>query len=265
MYHIFVECIGSTRSTHLRQKLKDAYHKYQSVTTPSEDYTTVESLYVLFDDETETIRQPGWERVSTDKLERKTTCDTGPSIYINPYSTKPREQTGSWKGFASRAHCCPHSRAQNQFKTRSSWTHTPTSLFTTTPMDSLNHHLLNNLASYLGSTLIIDPNPLNPLLTTNYLTPEQYLEHPVETQSPIILTLTMLRNNTTLWKILTATAHLPRLLVFSSRQRAMQIVKRIQPNLIMTAPSGSITTIPKWFWYGTRRLLPTKNTFLEGN
>jgi hypothetical protein len=54
-------------------------------------------------------------------------------------------------------------------------------LFTTNPVDSLDHYLLNNLAAYLGSTLIIDPNPLNPLLTTNYLTPEQYLEHPVET------------------------------------------------------------------------------------
>jgi hypothetical protein len=32
----------------------------------------------------------------------------------------------------------------------------------------------------------------------------------------------------------------------------------------MTAPSGSITTFPKWFWYRTHRLLPTQNTFLEG-
>jgi hypothetical protein len=32
----------------------------------------------------------------------------------------------------------------------------------------------------------------------------------------------------------------------------------------MTTPSGSITTVPKWFWYGTRRLLPINNTFLEG-
>jgi hypothetical protein len=120
------------------------------------------------------------------------------------------------------------------------------------------------MAAYLGFTLIIDPNPLNPLLTTNYLTPDQYLEHPVETHSAIILVLTMLRNNTTLRKILTATAHLPHLLILSSRQRAMQIVKRIPFSLVMTVPSGSITTIPKRFWYGTRRLLPIKNTFLEG-
>jgi hypothetical protein len=131
-------------------------------------------------------------------------------------------------------------------------------------VDSLDHHLLNNLAAYLGSTLIIDPNPLNPLLTTNYLITEQYLEHPVETQSPIILALPMLRNNTTLRRILTATAHLPRLLILTSRQRAMKFVKRLPSNLTMTAPSGSITTIPKWFWYGTRRLLPMKNTLLEG-
>ena len=65
----------------------------------------------------------------------------------------------------------------------------PDSLFTTNPVDSLDHHLLNNLVAYLGSTLIIDPNPLNPILTTNYLTPEQYLEHPMETQSPIIMAL----------------------------------------------------------------------------
>jgi hypothetical protein len=51
----------------------------------------------------------------------------------------------------------------------------------------------------------------------------------------------------------------------SSRQRAMNFVKRLPSNLTMTAPSGSITTIPKWFWYGTRRLLPMKNTLLEGN
>ena len=57
----------------------------------------------------------------------------------------------------------------------------PDFLFNTNPVDFLDHHLLNNLAAYLGSTLIIDPNPLNSLLTTNYLTPEQYLEHPVET------------------------------------------------------------------------------------
>jgi hypothetical protein len=139
----------------------------------------------------------------------------------------------------------------------------PDSLFTTTPADLLDHHFLNNLAAYLGFTLILDPNPLNPLLTINYLTPDQYLEHPVETHFPIIRILTMLRNNTTLRKLLTATAHLPRLLITSFRQRAMQIVKRIPFNLVMNAPSGSITTIPKWFWYGTRRLLPIKNTFLE--
>jgi hypothetical protein len=80
----------STGSTHLRQKLNNAYRKYQSVTTPSENYTTVESLYGLLDDETEIIRQPGWQRVFTKKLERKTTRDTGPAIYTNPYSTKPR-------------------------------------------------------------------------------------------------------------------------------------------------------------------------------
>ena len=92
MYHIFVECIGSSRSTHLRQKMNNVYRKYQSVTTPSEDYTTVESLHGLLDDETETTRhQPGWERISTDKLERKTIRDTGPSTYMNPYSTKPRQ------------------------------------------------------------------------------------------------------------------------------------------------------------------------------
>ena len=44
----------------------------------------------------------------------------------------------------------------------------------------------------------------------------------------------------------------------------MDFVKRLPTNLTMTAPSGSITTIPKWFWYGTRRLLPMKNTLLEG-
>jgi hypothetical protein len=45
----------------------------------------------------------------------------------------------------------------------------------------------------------------------------------------------------------------------------MQIVKRIPLNLIvMTAPSSSITTIPKWICYGTSWLLPIKNTFLEG-
>ena len=49
----------------------------------------------------------------------------------------------------------------------------PDPIFNTNPVDSLDHHLLNNLAAYLGSTLIIDPNPLNPLLATNYLTPEQ--------------------------------------------------------------------------------------------
>ena len=57
MYHIFVECIGSTRSTHLRLKLNNVYRKYHPVTTPSDDYTTVESLHGLLDDETETIRQ----------------------------------------------------------------------------------------------------------------------------------------------------------------------------------------------------------------
>ena len=75
MYHIFVECIGATRSSHLRLKLNNVYRKYHPVTTPSDDYTTVESLYGLLDDESETVRQPGWERVSTDKLERKTIRD----------------------------------------------------------------------------------------------------------------------------------------------------------------------------------------------
>ena len=54
MYHIIIECIGASRSTHLRQKLNDVYRKYQSVTTTSKDYTTVESLQGLIDDETET-------------------------------------------------------------------------------------------------------------------------------------------------------------------------------------------------------------------
>ena len=90
MYHIFVECIGATRSTHLRLKLNNVYRKYHPVTTPSDDYTTVESFYGLLDDESETIRQPGWKRVSTDKLERKTIRDTGPAFYTNPYSAKPR-------------------------------------------------------------------------------------------------------------------------------------------------------------------------------
>jgi hypothetical protein len=41
----------------------------------------------------------------------------------------------------------------------------------------------------------------------------------------------------------------------------MQIINRISFDLIMTTFSGSITIIPKWF---TRRLLPLKNTFIEG-
>jgi hypothetical protein len=57
MYHIFVECIGSSRSTHRRPKLNNVYRKYQSVTTSSEDSTTVESLHGLLDDETETTQQ----------------------------------------------------------------------------------------------------------------------------------------------------------------------------------------------------------------
>jgi hypothetical protein len=76
----------------------------------------VESLQGLIDDETETSRQSGWERTSTDKPERKTIRDTGPSIYMNPYSTKPRR--ADWLlegGYANNnSYVCPPYPAQNQ-------------------------------------------------------------------------------------------------------------------------------------------------------
>jgi hypothetical protein len=78
-------------------------------------------------------------------------------------------------------------------------------LLTITPMDTVDHHLINKLTSFLGIEIIVDPNPVNPLLETRYLTPERFLEERPTTLRPILLVLPFLHNTSVFRKVLALT------------------------------------------------------------
>jgi hypothetical protein len=49
-------------------------------------------------------------------------------------------------------------------------------LFTITPVDTVDHHLINKLISFPGVEIVVNPNPVHPLLDTHYLTPKRFLD-----------------------------------------------------------------------------------------
>ena len=49
-------------------------------------------------------------------------------------------------------------------------------------------------------------------------------------------------------------------MIFTEHQRRILRLDLDSYNLCVTAPPFSITRVPKWYWYGERRLIPTKNT-----
>ena len=104
------------------------------------------------------------------------------------------------------------------------------------------------------------PNPINPLLETHYVSPQRYLDELPPSPRPLILSLAHLYNTSLLRKLLQATSALPRLLIFTETQRRILRLDLDSYDLCVSAPPSSITRVPKWYWFGERRLIPTKNT-----
>jgi hypothetical protein len=92
-------------------------------------------------------------------------------------------------------------------------------LFTVTPEDSVDHHLLNKLASFLSAEIIVIPNPVNPHLETHYVSPQRYLNERPPSPRPLILSLAHLHKTSLLREVLQAISDLPRLMVFTETQR----------------------------------------------
>jgi hypothetical protein len=120
-------------------------------------------------------------------------------------------------------------------------------------VDTVDHHLINKLTSFLGIEIIVDPNPVNPLLETRYLTPEQFLEEGPTTLRPILLVLPFLHNTSVFRKVLALTAESPRIVLYTATQRRIHRLPDSSFNLLLSAPPNSITMIPKWYWYGERQ------------
>ena len=128
------------------------------------------------------------------------------------------------------------------------------------PEDSVDHHLLNKLASFLKAEIIVISNPVNPHLQTHYVSPQRYLNERPPSPKPLILSLVHLHKTSLLRELLQATSNLPRLMIFTEHQRRILRLDLDSYNLCVSAPPFSITRVPKWYWYGERRLIPTKNT-----
>ena len=103
------------------------------------------------------------------------------------------------------------------------------------------------------------PNPINPLLETHYVSPQRYLDELPPSPMPLILSLAHLHNTSLLRKLLQVTSALPRLLIFTETQRRILRLDLDSYDLCVSAPPSSITRVPKWYWFGERRLIPTKN------
>jgi hypothetical protein len=129
-------------------------------------------------------------------------------------------------------------------------------LLTITPIDTVDHHSIIKLTSFLGVEIVDDPNPVNPLLETHYLTPEPFLEERPATPRPILLVLPFLHNTSVFRKVLALTAELPRIILYTATQRRIHRLPDSFFNLLLSAPPNSITKIPKWYWYGERALCP---------
>jgi hypothetical protein len=131
-------------------------------------------------------------------------------------------------------------------------------LFTVTPEDSVDHHLLNKLASFLSAEIIVIPNPIDPHLETHYVSPLRYLNERPPSPRPLILSLAHLHKTSLLRELLQATSNVPRLIIFTKTQRRILRLDLDSYNLYVSALPLSIARVPKWYWYGERRLIPTK-------
>jgi hypothetical protein len=224
------------------------------------DYEAREQLLYLTADDPDIQSQPGWTRVHTDKLDRKQVRDTGTMSFSVPGAGKPRRP--DWLLEALRRSLNP----LHAFP-RTSILDEPDAhgfdlgeLLTITPVDTVDHHLINKLTSFLGIEVVVDPNPVNPLLETRYLTPERFLEERPTTLRPILLVLPFLHNTSVLRKVLAFTAESPRIILYTATQRRIHRLPGSSFNLLLSAPPNSITKIPKWYWYGERRCIHSKNT-----
>ena len=74
------------------------------------------------------------------------------------------------------------------------------------PEDSVDHHLLNKLASFLSAENIVIPNPINPYLETHYVSPQRYLDDLPPSPRPLILSVAHLHNTSLLRKLLQVTS-----------------------------------------------------------
>ena len=259
LIHIFMQCTGADRLTHLRLKINNVFRQYLRLSVHS-DYDSREQLLYLTADDPDIQSHPGWTRVHTDKLDRKQIRDTGPLSFSVPGAEKPRRP--DWLLEALRRslnplHAFPRTSILDEPNAHG---FDMGELFATPPVDTVDHHLINKLTSFLGIEIIIDPNPINPLLETCYLTPEQFLEDKPTTLRPILLVLPFLHNTSVFRKVLRLTAESPRVILYTATQRRIHRLADSSFNLLLSAPPNSITMIPKWYWYGERRYIPSKNT-----
>ena len=206
-----MQCSGADRLTHLRLKINNVFRQYLRLSVHS-GYDAREQLLYLTADDPDIQSQPGWTRVHTDKLDRKQVRDTGPMSFSVPRAGKLRQP--DWLLEALRRSLNPHHAFPRTsiLDERDAHGFDLGELLTITPVDTVDHHLINKLTSFLGIEIVVDPNPVSPLLKTHYLTPERFLEEKSTTSRPIL-----------------------------------------------SAPPNSITKIPKWYWYGERRCIPSKN------
>ena len=70
LIHVFMQCTGADRLTHLRLKINNVFRQYLRLSVHS-DYDSREQLLYLTADDPDIQSHPGWTRVHTDKLDRK--------------------------------------------------------------------------------------------------------------------------------------------------------------------------------------------------
>ena len=199
----------------------------------------------LTDSDPDLIPLHGWERAYTDKLGRSQVKATGPKAYTILGAPHPRRPDWLVEAIRRQVHPYPDFPRAN-LALDAAAKHPPVEdLFTATPEDSVDHHLLNKLASFLSAEIIVIPNPINPHLETHYVSPQRYLDERPPFPRPLILSLAHLHKTSLLRELLQATSNLPRLMIFTETQRRILRLDLDSYNLCASAPPSSIVPVSR--------------------
>jgi hypothetical protein len=143
---VFLECLGKDRDTHLRQKLNNTYPLF-----PTHKEWEAEQVALYFTDSDPDLIPPhGWERAYTDKLGGSQVKATGPKAYTTVGSFYPGRPDWLEEAIRRQVHPYPNFPRSNLALGAAAKHPLVEELFTAPPEDSIDHHLLNKLASFLS-------------------------------------------------------------------------------------------------------------------